>query len=147
MSPSVPQTKDTFCLLCGWISTPPPYIQLSVYALFTVQEIALNQEPNARLTLSALWGSYDRAHRIWGRSSITKQDIISSEDLWLCAPLLQEQLVFVFPLILRVSLTVPLQELKGVPIAFVKPPRLNRNHSFLRDPEHVFKKKDISLIY
>lgn len=23
MSPSVPQTKDTFCLLCGWISTPP----------------------------------------------------------------------------------------------------------------------------
>lgn len=113
ISPSVPQTKATFCLLCGW---GPPYVHLSICALFRVQVIGLNQEPNGMSNsfsiLVIIWQSLENLREV----SNNKAGYYFQWSLVaMCTSVTRTIRVFVLPMILRVSLTVSLKKLKAFP--------------------------------
>lgn len=60
----------------------------------------------------------------------------------MCTSIAETIRAFVSPMILRVSLTVSLKKLKGVPIAFPKHRRLYRDHSVFNSPKHMFRKNE-----
>lgn len=132
ISPSVPQTKATFCSLCGW---GPPYVQLSICALFRVRVIGLNQDPNGMSkSFSILVIGWQSLENLREAASNKAGHYFQWSLMAMCTSAARTIRVFVSPMILRVSLTVSLKKLKGVPIAVPKHHRVYRDHSVFNPP-------------